>query len=45
MPHRLQLPPLPVQVRVFGPRTDPLRTLGHEVAFTSPQFGEFSACR
>ncbi|KAI7840503.1 hypothetical protein COHA_005802 [Chlorella ohadii] len=33
------------QVRVFGPRTDPLRTLGHEVAFTSPQFGEFSACR
>lgn len=37
-------PPL-LQVRVFGPRSDPLRTLGHEVAFTSPQLAEFAACR
>jgi hypothetical protein len=34
-----------LQVRVFGPRCDPAKTLGHEVGFTSPQFAAFSAVR
>ncbi|KAL4860168.1 Anaphase-promoting complex subunit 10 [Chlorella vulgaris] len=33
------------QVRVFGPRCDAAKTLGHEVGFTSPQFAAYSAVR
>ncbi len=34
-----------VQVRVFGPRSDPVKALGHDVAFTSPQFGAYAHVR
>ena len=33
------------QVRVFGPRSDPIKALGHEVSFTSPQFAMYAAAR
>ena len=39
------LAPGTLQVRVFGPRSDPFKALGHEVTFTSPQFGMYSTAR
>lgn len=34
-----------VQVRVFGPRSDPVKALGHEIAFTSQHFGAYAHVR
>ncbi|KAH7621699.1 hypothetical protein Ndes2526B_g02513 [Nannochloris sp. 'desiccata'] len=33
------------QLRVFGPRTDPLKALGFEVTFTSPEFNRVAFVR
>ncbi len=36
---------LMLQVRVFGPRAEPTRSLGHEVSCTSPQMAAYCTVR
>ncbi len=33
------------QVRVFGPRQDPIKALGQPITFTSPQFNLYATVR
>ena len=33
------------QLRVFGPRTDPIKALGFELTFTTPEFNQVAFIR
>lgn len=33
------------QMKVYGPRVDPIKALGHDIGFTSPEFKMFASVR